>query len=133
MPKPSYLMFLTAFNGLSAVVLGAFGAHGLHDTLVARGRLEAWQTAANYQLIHAAAGLAALAWAASRSREGKRLHFAAASWLIGSLLFSGSIYVLALGGPRSLGPVTPLGGLAFMAGWLSLVVESLRTPTNHAS
>lgn len=126
MPKPSYLMLLTALNGFSAVLLGALGAHALHDTLVGRGRLDAWNTASHYQLAHAVAGLAALAWAAARPEFGKNLTRAASCWLIGSLLFSGSIYGLALGGPRFLGPITPLGGLAFLAGWLLVAFDSLR-------
>jgi uncharacterized membrane protein YgdD (TMEM256/DUF423 family) len=103
-----------------AVAAGAFGAHGL------RGRLDpsalsTFETAARYQLIH---GLAA-AFAADRAgREGGAMAArAAAVFVAGAVLFSGSLYVLALGGPRLVGVVTPLGGLAFMVGWLLLALS----------
>jgi uncharacterized membrane protein YgdD (TMEM256/DUF423 family) len=103
-----------------AVAAGAFGAHGL------RGRLDpallaTFETAARYQLIH---GLAA-AFAADRAdRLGSTLAArAAAVFVAGCVLFSGSLYVLALGGPRLAGAVTPLGGLAFMLAWVLLALS----------
>ena len=107
-------------SGFLAVALGAFGAHGLQARLaeVADGakRLSWWQTAAQYHLIHALAlGLVAVVVAKA---PGAR--FAGFAYLLGSLLFSGSLYVMALGGPRWLGAVTPLGGLCFLAGWAVL-------------
>lgn len=127
MPKRSYPMFLTAFNGITAVALGALGAHALQTRLAARGTLEAWKTASHYQLTHAAASLAVLAWAAAQPERGSRLHRVSLLWQIGGLLFSGSIYCLSLGGPRLLGPVTPLGGVAFLAGWILVAWEGLRS------
>lgn len=130
MPKPIYLTFLTALNGFSAVLLGALGAHALKDRLNARGSLESWHTAAHYQLAHAVAAVALLAWATAQPESRARLHRVAGLWQLGALLFAGSIYGLALGGPRFLGPITPLGGLAFLAGWALLAVEGLRrSPT----
>lgn len=112
-------LFLIAGSllGLTAVAAGAFGAHLLEARLTAE-RLSAFHTAANYQMYHALALLGA-AWAVTRWDHGA---VNAAGWLflIGAILFSGSIYLLVLGGPRWLGPVTPLGGLTLMAGWLSL-------------
>lgn len=109
-------MVVAALAGLSAVAAGAFGAHGLRAR-VAPEQVASWQTAAHYQLLHAAVLLAL----ASLADTGRAL--GPAPWLFtaGMLLFSGSIYVLVLGGPRWLGPVTPLGGLCLMAGWASLL------------
>ena len=126
MSKPSYLMLLTSLSGFSAVLLGAIGAHALKAPLLAQGTLESWQTAAHYQLAHTLGALGVLVWAALQSGRQTGLHRVAGCWLVGCLLFSGSIYILALGGPRALGPITPLGGLAFLAGWALLARESLR-------
>lgn len=106
---------VAALFGLTAVAAGAFGAHGLR-TRVPLEQVASWQTAAHYQLLHAVA-LLALALLGNGRPLGP------APWLFaaGMLLFSGSIYLLVLGGPRWLGPVTPLGGLCLMAGWASLL------------
>jgi len=98
-----------------AVALGAFGAHALRSTIEARGMLESWKTAVLYHLIHAIA-LLVLALHGPANR--------AAGWLFvaGIILFSGSLYGMALTGARWLGPVTPLGGLCFLAGWACLVI-----------
>lgn len=114
---PNVWIALAALSGALAVGLGAWGAHGL------RGRLEpealaSWQTAVQYHLVHSAA-LLALALHALRGGRGAGLAFALLA--AGVLLFSGSVYVLALGGPRWLGPVTPLGGLALIAGWVAVL------------
>lgn len=108
------ILLASGLLGFTGVALGAFGAHALKDTLTARGAVSTWQTAVLYQLVHAIALLALAGWPAGM------LHVRAigACWLLGVLFFSGSLYWLALGGPRFLGPVTPLGGLAFLAGWL---------------
>ena len=97
-----------------AVGLGAFGAHGLRSTLEARGMLDVWNKAVFYHFIHALA-LLALALYGTVNRG--------AWWLllIGIMLFSGSLYLLALTNLRWLGLVTPVGGLCFLAGWASLV------------
>jgi uncharacterized membrane protein YgdD (TMEM256/DUF423 family) len=98
---------------LLAVVLGAFGAHALADTLAAHGSTATWKTAVDYQIWHA---LAVILWI-SLNRESRRKALTPYAFLFGILLFSGSLYALALGGPRWLGPITPLGGLSFMIGW----------------
>jgi uncharacterized membrane protein YgdD (TMEM256/DUF423 family) len=113
------LLLAAALLGAAGVALGAFGAHGLRARLDARA-LEVWETAVRYQLVHAVALLAlALSPHAAQLRT--------AGWLFaaGIALFSGSLYALALGGPRWLGPVTPLGGLAFLAGWLWIAKAAL--------
>jgi uncharacterized membrane protein YgdD (TMEM256/DUF423 family) len=111
---------LVGLAGASAVLLGAFGAHALRDVLDARGT-ELWHTAVNYHAWHALALV--LAVGLGRGRSGR---FAVAAFVIGIVLFSGSLYALALGAPRWCGVITPLGGLAFVAGWMALG-WSLRT------
>ena len=112
--------------GLTGVALGAFGAHALRETLLERGMTTAWETAARYQLVHAVALFAAAAWQnTSQGTVQKRLNIASISWTVGMVLFSGSLYLLALGGPRWLGPITPFGGLALLAGWLGVVAAAL--------
>ncbi len=93
-----------------AVALGAFGAHGLRSTLESRGMVDVWNKAVFYQFIHAIA-LLVLALYGSINRGAWWLLFA------GIVLFSGSLYLLALTSLRWLGAVTPLGGLCFLAGW----------------
>jgi uncharacterized membrane protein YgdD (TMEM256/DUF423 family) len=101
-----------------AVAAGAFGAHGLRDRL-APDMLAVFETAVRYQMYHALA-LLAVAWAAVRWPESSAV---VAGWLfvVGIVVFSGSLYVLALSGVRWLGAITPLGGLCFLGGWSVLV------------
>lgn len=112
---------ISGISGFLAVALGAFGAHGLQARLAAAAdgakRLGWWQTAAHYQLMHALA-LAVVAFLMLRAPQAR---FAGVAFVLGTLFFSGSLYVMALGGPRWLGAVTPLGGLGFLAGWAVLV------------
>lgn len=105
------------------VALGAFGAHGLKDMLLANNRVGVWETAVFYQLIHALALLAIGIWRRcdADAASSRALRLAGVCWLAGVLLFSGSLYTLALGGPGWLGPLTPLGGLFFLAGWAALI------------
>jgi uncharacterized membrane protein YgdD (TMEM256/DUF423 family) len=105
---------LIGVTGASAVLLGAFGAHALRGVLDARGA-ELWHTAVNYHAWHALA-LAVVA-GLGRGRSGR---VAMAAFVVGIVLFSGSLYALALGAPRWVGIITPFGGLAFVAGWLAL-------------
>ena len=128
MPAGSVFLLMAAVYGASGVALGAFGAHGLKSQLGAGG-LGTWQTAVTYHLFHALALLVTGLWLrfAGGFGTGLALHVAGWGFLIGVLLFSGSLYVLALGGPRWLGPVTPLGGVAFIVGWAGLIWAALRT------
>lgn len=98
-----------------AVALGAFGAHALKGTLAANGLTEVWNKAVLYHFLHAIA-LLVLASIPGANRT--------ASWLLlaGIIIFSGSLYVLALTNVRWLGAITPIGGLCFLAGWLTLAV-----------
>ncbi|WP_309397882.1 DUF423 domain-containing protein [Cerasicoccus maritimus] len=106
-----------------AVALGAFGAHGLKETLEASGKADTWQTAADYQFWHALA-LLALAMAPAK---GRALTVAAWFWTVGVILFSGSLYWLCLSGLRWLGPITPLGGSCFLVGWGILAVIAAKS------
>ncbi len=114
---------LGAASAFLAVAAGAFGAHSLKARLTAEA-LVTFETAARYQMYHALALLAA-AWAVTKWPGGLA---SSAGWLfvLGTVLFSGSLYALALGGARWLGAITPLGGVAFLAGWLCLGLAVLR-------
>ena len=113
---------VSAVYGTLAVALGAFGAHTLEPKLAELGTVAAWKTAVDYQMWHALV-LLILAF----SRLGSRtVRAAQVCFCIGIPLFSGSIYWLGLGGPRWLGPITPLGGTALIIGWLLLIVAILR-------
>lgn len=105
---------LVGIAGASAVLLGAFGAHALRDVLDPAHR-ELWRTAVEYHAWHALA--LALAAALGAGRAGR---CATVAFAFGIALFSGSLYALALGAPRWVGVVTPLGGIAFVAGWIAL-------------
>jgi uncharacterized membrane protein YgdD (TMEM256/DUF423 family) len=104
---------LAALFGFLAVALGAFGAHGLKATLELHGTAAIWQTAALYHLVHSAV-LLVLAQRATPPRASFLL-FAA-----GIIIFSGTLYLLAVTNVKWLGAITPLGGLSLLAGWLSL-------------
>lgn len=112
--------------GLTAVALGAFGAHALKQTLIERGMTTAWETGSRYHLVHTIAVLGVAAWLRSAADETSRaLPWAVRLWCFGTLLFSGSLYWLSVGGPRWLGPITPVGGIALIAGWLLVLVAAL--------
>ena len=115
---------LGALSGAMAVALGAFGAHGLKTRLPV-DLLATFETGVRYQMYHALA-LLAVAWAVTRW-SGSNLP-AAAGWLFvaGTVLFSFSLYALALTGQRWLGAITPLGGVAFVAGWVCLALAAWR-------
>ena len=122
------LLIATGLVGFAGVALGALGAHALQAELAAHNSTETWRTAAHYQLIHAVAALAVLAGGASLPAAVRRLwHRAAACWLFGVVAFSGSLYWLALGGPKWLGPVTPLGGIALLTGWGLVIAGAWKT------
>jgi uncharacterized membrane protein YgdD (TMEM256/DUF423 family) len=112
------LMFLRIAAGFCclAVALGAFGAHALKATLEASGMIDAWNKAVLYHLVHAVA-LVALALSGAGNRA---TYFLLAA---GIVLFSGSLYTMALTNVRWLGAITPLGGLCFLAGWAWLVIS----------
>jgi uncharacterized membrane protein YgdD (TMEM256/DUF423 family) len=105
---------ISAIAGFLAVALGAFGAHGLEKALQQNNRVDTWETAVFYHFIHAV--MLYLLAASPSFRKG-----AWWSFLIGILIFSGTLYALCLTNIRWLGAITPIGGLSFMAGWILLV------------
>jgi len=107
---------LVGLAGASAVILGAFGAHALREVLDARAS-ELWHTAVSYHFWHALALALAVMAGTGRARR-----VATAAFAIGIVVFSGSLYALALGAPRWFGAITPLGGVAFIVGWIALGV-----------
>jgi uncharacterized membrane protein YgdD (TMEM256/DUF423 family) len=115
--KPATATRIAAAAGLLAVTLGAFGAHGLKPLLERHGTAAVWETAVFYHFIHAVMLfllaerkiLPALAWW---------------SFLAGIVIFSGSLYLLAVTNIHWLGVITPFGGLAFIVGWLALIFQS---------
>lgn len=112
-----------AISALVGVAAGAFGAHGLKSRLSA-DMLATFEVGARYQMYHALA-LIAVAWAQTRWPGALTI---ASGWffIAGTLLFSGSLYLLSLTGLRVLGAITPLGGLLLLAGWLCLAVVACR-------
>jgi uncharacterized membrane protein YgdD (TMEM256/DUF423 family) len=110
-----------AISGLIAVAAGAFGAHALRARLSA-DLLAVFETGVRYQMYHALA-LFVVAWMVSRV-PGAFAEWAGWLFIGGILIFSGSLYLLALTGHRWLGAVTPLGGIAFLAGWVSLALAA---------
>lgn len=108
---------IAALSAFVSVAAGAFGAHSLSGVL-SPDRLDVFETAARYQMYHALA-LLVVGWLADRT-PSRALHVAGWLFVAGTLLFSGSLYLLTLSGVRWLGAVTPLGGLGFLGGWLAL-------------
>ena len=121
-------LIVGAIAGALAVSIGAFGAHGLKTILLATQRTETFELAVRYQFYHTFALL--LTGLLMEFFDTKRLRWAALSFLIGIVIFSGSLYTLSLMGLTWLGAITPLGGLAFIMGWLFLLMGfSKRKPT----
>ena len=128
MTAAALFLRLAALFGGTGVALGAFAAHGLRGRLTPE-RLATFETGARYQLLHALALLAVAALLArldARAPAAPWLARAAWSWCAGIVLFSGSLYLLALTGVRWLGAITPLGGVGFIAGWGLLLLAAAR-------
>ena len=112
-----------AVSGFLSVCLGAFAAHGLKHQISPES-LAIWQTGVQYQMYHALALLAV--GLLYQTQASKALKLSGLAFILGSLLFSGSLYALALGAPGIFGVITPFGGLSFLVGWAALVVHALR-------
>ena len=118
------LMSIAATYGLVAVLLGAFAAHGLKEVLSA-SRLASWQTGVTYQMTHAPVLLVIGLWL--RQGGSNLVKVAGVLFAIGVLVFSGSLYALVLLQVSWLGPVTPLGGLCLIAGWVCMLVAAAQS------
>jgi uncharacterized membrane protein YgdD (TMEM256/DUF423 family) len=121
---------VAALSGFLSVAIGAFGAHGLEER-VGEQAMEWLQTGLRYQMLHVA-GLLAVAVFAGRARAPS-LTVAGAGFVAGTLIFSGLLYAMALGGPRWLGMIVPLGGLSFLVGWAALGWYALRAAVGGPS
>ncbi len=117
-------LILGAVMGFLGVAMGAFGAHALEATLRANERESTFATATQYHLVHALA-LLAVAWTATRWQDNL-VSWAGYLFVLGIVLFSGSLYALSVSNQRWLGAITPLGGLAFLAGWVCLGLAAWR-------
>jgi uncharacterized membrane protein YgdD (TMEM256/DUF423 family) len=111
----NWILLITAINGFLVVMLGAFGAHGLEDILTP-AHMATWQTGVQYHMFHTVTlfGTGLLCRAEPENRLVSR---SATLFLAGIVLFSGSLYLLAVTGISMLGFITPLGGVAFLGGW----------------
>jgi len=122
------IILTASFFGLAAVALGAFGAHGLKEK-ISEDHLDAWKTAVDYHFYHT---LALLFLATFSRAKNTYIKFSFITFSLGILLFSGSLYVLSthaitgFGDPAILGPITPIGGLCFILGWLGLFVATIK-------
>jgi len=121
--KDGFWIQVGAVWGFLAVAMGAFGAHGLKDRLTALGQAASFQTAAQYH-IYSALSLLAVGLLIMVGRSGTAATVAGWAFLVGSLLFSGSLYLLAVTGLKWLGAITPLGGVAMLVGWAALAVAA---------
>jgi uncharacterized membrane protein YgdD (TMEM256/DUF423 family) len=121
--KMQQLILLAAFLGATGVALGAFGAHSLSDLLEANGRMETFRTGILYHLIHALALLGA-AWVASQYSANQFGVWAGYAFVAGILFFSGSLYILSIFNIPIMGAVAPIGGIAFILGWVFLGVAA---------
>lgn len=120
-----FLAIAAALGGIS-VILGAFASHALKDRLSERA-LEIWETGTKYQMYHALALIlvSLLLNYLSNSSSSTPLIISGYSFIAGTILFSGSLYALSLSGIKILGAITPLGGVAFITGWICLTLAAL--------
>ncbi|WP_425067666.1 DUF423 domain-containing protein [Reyranella sp.] len=120
---------VAALSGAISVIVGAFAAHGLDLRTEAGLKARDWlQTGSHYQMFHALAMLGVCALAGTEHLNVRLAVVALWLFLAGSVLFPGALYSLSFGGPRWFGAVAPIGGLAFIAGWVFLVIAALKRP-----
>jgi uncharacterized membrane protein YgdD (TMEM256/DUF423 family) len=120
-----WILVAGAGFAMLAVMTGAFAAHGLKHVLDA-GYLAVFETAARYQMYHAIALMVVGVISTMPQFSTRWVKLAAFAFMLGIILFSGSLYLLALSGIKWLGAITPLGGVAFIFGWLALIVAALK-------
>lgn len=124
MNAANLFLLISACNGFLAVCLGAFGSHALKARLSEK-LFQTWSTAVEYHFYHVLA-IALVAVLINQGYASRFLSASGALFAIGLVFFCGSLYWLALGGPRWLGPVTPVGGLCFIFAWLCLLIGVLQ-------
>lgn len=114
------IIIIGSISGAISVILGAFGAHALKDALLASGRIETYETAVKYQMYHSLAlillGILMLQF------QHKFFGYASISFLVGTVIFSGSLYLLCATGISKLGAITPIGGVFLIAAWILLAI-----------
>jgi len=123
--KGTQILQLAGISGALAVGLGAFGAHSLEELLIQTNRLETFQTAVHYHFYHTLA-LLGIGILGTLKPEWKGLGFSTWCMILGILIFSGSLYILCLTGLTWLGGITPLGGLAFILGWMNIFYSNYK-------
>ena len=122
------IILFGAFFGLTAVILGAFGAHGLEGKISDK-HIDTWKTAVDYQFYHT---LALLFLATFSRAKNIFIRLSYISFILGIVLFSGSLYLISthsltdIGSLSVLGPITPIGGLCFLVGWIGLLVATVK-------
>ena len=121
---PRSCLIIASLAGLTGVMLGAFGSHVLQSQLT-EALLKVWHTAVLYQFIHALA-LTCVALLLIQQPQSRSLKVAAGAFTLGILLFSGSLYILAMTQIGKLGIITPMGGVSFLVGWAALLVAALK-------
>jgi uncharacterized membrane protein YgdD (TMEM256/DUF423 family) len=121
--SPRTWIIVGATFGALAVATGAFGAHALKDRLETSGRTDVYETAVRYQMYHALALV--LVGLLGMQMPAPTLNVAGLCFTAGIVIFSGLLYGLALGGPKILGAIVPLGGVSFIAGWVALAIAAL--------
>jgi uncharacterized membrane protein YgdD (TMEM256/DUF423 family) len=127
--KPSIFLFLGTTCAFLSVAFGAFGAHGL-KTLISPELLAVYKTGVEYQMWHAF-GLIAIALMQQHDTQSKLLKWAGALMFLGIVLFSGSLYLLAILNLPALGAITPIGGVSFLIAWSLLIIFSGKKSTHH--
>ena len=123
--KGKNILTIAGISGALAVGIGAFGAHGLEPILIQNGRLDTFETAVNYHFYHTL-GLLGLGILALHKPDWKEISSASWAMVLGILIFSGSLYVLCLTGITWLGAITPIGGIGFIVGWLTLAYAAMK-------
>ncbi|KZN99893.1 DUF423 domain-containing protein [Bacillus badius] len=117
-------IIIGAINAFLSVALGAFGAHGLEGKVEPK-YLEIWKTGVQYQMFHAM-GMIAVGILMGQVQASSVLNWSGWMMLIGTVIFSGSLYALTLSGIKVLGAITPIGGVAFLVGWVLLIVAAMK-------
>ncbi|MBN6884984.1 uncharacterized membrane protein YgdD (TMEM256/DUF423 family) [Cytobacillus horneckiae] len=117
-------IIIGAINAFLSVALGAFGAHGLEGKVEGK-YMDNWQTAVQYQMFHAI-GILIVGLLMSKMPDSSLLNWSGWLMLFGIIFFSGSLYVLALTKISVLGAITPIGGVAFLAGWVLMVIFAVK-------